>query len=86
MAIILWIIVGVVSGFAGAKLVGAHGRHVVACLARGLVGALAGGLSFRASGTSGTGGLGLDSTNLAILGACLVLAPYLWLEGRRLQS
>jgi uncharacterized membrane protein YeaQ/YmgE (transglycosylase-associated protein family) len=85
MSTLVWLVLGLVTGFAAAKLFGARGQQMAACLALGVVGALVGGFAFSALTPAGTGALDLHTINLAIIGACLVLALYHGLMGRRLQ-
>lgn len=85
MAIVVWIILGLATGFGAAKLFGAQGQHLIACLGLGALGALAGAVAFGAAPAAVAGPLQLHTANLAVIGACLVLALYLWAMGRRLQ-
>lgn len=86
MSIVVWLILGFATGLAAAKLFGARGQHLAACLALGVVGALVGGFSFSALTAASPSALDFHTMNLAIIGACLPLALYLWLVGQRLPS
>ncbi|TVQ36349.1 MAG: GlsB/YeaQ/YmgE family stress response membrane protein [Geminicoccaceae bacterium] len=86
MSILVWLILGLATGWAAAKLFGARGQHLAACLALGVVGALVGGFAFSALTVAGTSALDFHTMNLAMIGAFLALALYLWLMGRRLPS
>lgn len=73
--IIAWIAAGLIAGWLAnkvVKVVGGGGYGVVADLALGAIGALAGGVSFRLLGGSEAGFWG--GLALALLGACIVLA------------
>jgi uncharacterized membrane protein YeaQ/YmgE (transglycosylase-associated protein family) len=73
--IIAWIAAGLIAGWLANKVVkveGGGGYGVVADLALGVIGALAGGASFRLVGRSEDGFWG--GLALALLGACIVLA------------
>jgi uncharacterized membrane protein YeaQ/YmgE (transglycosylase-associated protein family) len=86
MSILVWLILGLATGFAAARVFGARGPRLAACLALAVVGALVGGFSLSALTAAGTAALDRHTMNLALIGACMALAPYLWLMGRRLQS
>ena len=73
--IIAWIAAGLIAGWLANKVVkvaGGGGYGVAADLALGVIGALAGGVSFRLLDGSETGFWG--GLALALLGACIFLA------------
>jgi uncharacterized membrane protein YeaQ/YmgE (transglycosylase-associated protein family) len=61
MSILAWIILGLIAGFIGSKLVNKTGEGVVLDIVLGIVGALVGGFIFHAFGASGVTGLNLYS-------------------------
>jgi uncharacterized membrane protein YeaQ/YmgE (transglycosylase-associated protein family) len=76
MSILAWIILGLIAGFIGSKLVNKTGEGVVLDIVLGIVGALVGGFIFRAFGASGVTGLNLYSLLVAVIGAVLFLIVY----------
>jgi len=76
MSIISWIILGLVAGFIGSKIVNKHGQGVLLDIALGIVGAIVGGLIFSAFGAEGITGLNLYSMVVAVIGAIVVLIIY----------
>ena len=69
MSIITWIILGLIAGFVGAKLVNREGQGFWLDIALGIVGALVGGFLFALFGASGVTGLNIYSMIVAIVGA-----------------
>jgi len=76
MSILAWIILGLIAGFIGSKLVNKTGEGVILDIVLGIVGALVGGFIFRAFGASGVTGLNLYSLLVAVIGAVLFLIVY----------
>ncbi len=76
MSFIAWIILGLVAGFIGSKLVNKTGEGVVLDILLGIVGAIAGGWLFNTFGASGVTGLNLYSLLVAVVGAVIVLVIY----------
>ena len=72
MSIITWIILGLIAGFVGAKLVNREGQGFWLDIALGIVGALVGGFLFALFGASGVTGLNIYSMIVAIVGAVVV--------------
>ena len=84
MGIISWLILGLVAGFIGSKIVGATGQGFWLDIALGIVGAIVGGFLFsELLGTQGITGLNIWSMIVAIVGSCVVLFGYHALTGRR---
>ncbi|MER9935967.1 MULTISPECIES: GlsB/YeaQ/YmgE family stress response membrane protein [unclassified Mesorhizobium] len=83
MGIISWIILGVVAGFIGSKIVNKTGQGVVMDIVLGIVGAIVGGLIFSAFGASGVTGLNIYSLIVAVIGAVVVLWAYHQFSARR---
>jgi uncharacterized membrane protein YeaQ/YmgE (transglycosylase-associated protein family) len=83
MGIISWIILGLIAGFIGSKLVDRQGRGFWLDIALGIIGALVGGFLFDLFGASGVTGLNLYSMIVAVVGAVVVLLIYNAITGRR---
>jgi uncharacterized membrane protein YeaQ/YmgE (transglycosylase-associated protein family) len=76
MSILAWIILGLVAGFIGSKLVNKTGEGFVLDIALGIVGAVVGGWLFNRFGAAGVTGLNLYSLLVAVVGAVMVLVVY----------
>ncbi len=76
MSIFAWIILGLVAGFIGSKIVNKRGEGLILDLVLGIVGAIAGGWLFNTFGASGVTGLNLYSLMVAVVGAIVVLVVY----------
>jgi len=83
MGIISWIILGVIAGFIGGKIVNKQGQGFWLNIAVGIVGALVGGFLFDFFGASGVTGLNIYSMIVAIVGSVVVLLIYNAVTGRR---
>jgi len=83
MSIIAWIILGLIAGFIGSKIVNKSGEGVFLDIILGIVGAVVGGWLFSAFGMSHVTGLNIYSLLVAIVGAVVVLLVYHALTGRR---
>ncbi len=83
MSIITWIVLGLVAGFIGSKIVNKSGEGVVLDIVLGIVGAVVGGFLFNAFGSSGVTGFNLWSIFVAVIGAIVVLVAYHAVVGRR---
>jgi uncharacterized membrane protein YeaQ/YmgE (transglycosylase-associated protein family) len=83
VSILAWIVLGLISGFVGSKIVNRTGEGVVLDLVLGIVGAVVGGFLFNMFGTVGVTGLNLYSFIVAIIGAVVVLLIYHALFRRR---
>jgi uncharacterized membrane protein YeaQ/YmgE (transglycosylase-associated protein family) len=83
MGIIGWIILGLIAGFIGSKIVESEGQGFWLNIALGIVGALVGGFLFDLLGASGVTGLNIYSMIVAIVGSIVVLVIYNTLTGRR---
>jgi uncharacterized membrane protein YeaQ/YmgE (transglycosylase-associated protein family) len=76
MGIISWIILGLIAGFIGSKIVNKTGEGLVLDIVLGIVGALVGGFLFSLAGIGGVTGLDIRSVIIAIIGAVVVLLVY----------
>jgi uncharacterized membrane protein YeaQ/YmgE (transglycosylase-associated protein family) len=83
MSFLAWIILGLIAGFIGSKLVNKRGEGVVLDIVLGIVGAFVGGWLFNTFGSAGVTGLNLYSMMVAVIGAVVVLVIYHALAGRR---
>jgi uncharacterized membrane protein YeaQ/YmgE (transglycosylase-associated protein family) len=82
MSILAWIILGLIAGFVGSKLVNKTGEGVLMDIVLGIVGAVVGGWLFNRFGAAGTTGLNVWSLVVATIGAVVVLLVYHALTGR----
>jgi len=76
MSVFAWIILGLIAGYIGSKIVNKRGEGLVLDLVLGIVGAIAGGWLFSLFGASGVTGLNLYSLLVAVVGAVAVLLVY----------
>ncbi|TPG14691.1 GlsB/YeaQ/YmgE family stress response membrane protein [Sphingomonas koreensis] len=76
MSIIAWIILGLIAGFIGSKIVNKTGEGVLLDIVLGVVGAVVGGFLFNQFGAGGVSGLNLYSLLVAVVGAVVVLFLY----------
>ena len=82
MGIISWIILGLIAGFIGSKIVDKQGQGFWLDIALGIIGALVGGFLFSLFGATGVTGLNIWSMIVAIIGAVVVLVIYNAVTGR----
>ena len=83
MSIIGWIVLGLIAGFIGSKIVNKTGEGFFLDIVLGIVGAIVGGFLFTAVGATGVTGFNLYSMFVAIVGAIVVLVLYHAIFGRR---
>lgn len=76
MSFLAWIVLGLIAGFIGSKIVNKHGDGLILDIILGIVGAVVGGYLFSAFGASGVTGLNLYSLLVAVVGAIVVLVVY----------
>jgi len=76
MSILGWIILGIVAGFIGSKIVNKRGEGLIWDLILGIVGAIVGGWLFTFFGQAGVTGFNLYSLLVAAVGAIVVLIVY----------
>jgi uncharacterized membrane protein YeaQ/YmgE (transglycosylase-associated protein family) len=84
MSILAWIVLGLVAGFIGSKLVNKTGEGVIIDVVLGIVGAVVGGFVFSLFGASGVTGLNIYSLLVAVVGAMLLLVVFHVLRRRNL--
>lgn len=73
MGIIAWIILGLIAGFIGSKVVNKRGEGLVLDIVLGVVGAVVGGFIFNMFGGAGVTGLNIYSLIVAVIGSIVVL-------------
>ncbi|HMH45141.1 MAG TPA: GlsB/YeaQ/YmgE family stress response membrane protein [Pyrinomonadaceae bacterium] len=76
MSFLAWIVLGLVAGFIGSKLVNKSGEGLIRDILLGVVGAIVGGYLFNLFGASGVTGLNLYSVLVAVVGAVVFLIVY----------
>ena len=83
MSILAWIVLGLVAGFIGSKIVNRTGEGLLLDIVLGVVGAVVGGWLFTFFGASGVTGLNIYSFVVAIIGSIVVLVLYHMVFRRR---
>lgn len=83
MSFLAWIVLGLIAGFIGSKLVNKSGEGIFRDILLGIVGAVVGGFIFRAFGASGVTGLNPYSLLVAVVGSVVFLVLYHALFRRR---
>jgi uncharacterized membrane protein YeaQ/YmgE (transglycosylase-associated protein family) len=76
MSFLAWIILGLIAGFIGSKVVNKTGEGVFLDIILGIVGAIVGGWIFTAFGAQGVSGVNIYSIIVAAIGAIVVLVLY----------
>ncbi len=76
MSIIAWLVVGLIAGFIGSKIVNKTGEGLIMDIVLGIVGAIVGGFLFNAFGAQGVDGINLYSILVTVVGAVVVLVIY----------
>lgn len=76
MSVLAWIILGLIAGFIGSKIVNKRGEGLILDIVLGIIGAIVGGWLFSLVGAGGVTGLNLYSIFVAIIGSVVVLFIY----------
>jgi uncharacterized membrane protein YeaQ/YmgE (transglycosylase-associated protein family) len=76
MSVLAWIVLGLIAGFIGSKIVNKTGEGVVLDIVLGIIGAVVGGWLFRSFGSAGVTGFNIWSLVVAVVGAVVVLLLY----------
>ena len=76
MSYLAWIVLGLIAGFIGSKIVNKRGEGLFLDLILGIVGAFVGGWLFNMFGATGVTGLNIYSLLVAVVGAIVVLVVY----------
>jgi len=76
MSILAWIVLGLIAGWIGSKIVNKTGEGLIMDIVLGIVGALVGGWLFQEVGHQGITGFNLYSMFVAVIGSVIVLLLY----------
>lgn len=76
MSFLAWIVLGLIAGFIGSKLVNRSGEGFVRDILLGIAGAVFGGWLFSALGASGVTGVNLYSLLVAVVESVVFLVAY----------
>ena len=76
MSYLAWVVLGLVAGFIGSKIVNKTGEGIFLDIVLGIVGAVVGGWLFSFFGAAHVTGLNLYSLFVAVVGAVIVLFGY----------
>ena len=76
MSWLVWIVLGLIAGFVGSKIVNKRGEGAFLDIILGIVGAIVGGYVFSLFGASGVSGLNIYSFIVAVIGSIVVLLTY----------
>ena len=82
MSILAWLILGLIAGFIGSKIVNNTGQGVLIDIVLGIVGAFVGGFLFSFFGAAPVTGLNIYSLIVAVVGSIVVLWLYHAFAGR----
>ncbi|MGB6565010.1 MAG: GlsB/YeaQ/YmgE family stress response membrane protein [Candidatus Binataceae bacterium] len=86
MGILSWLVVGLIAGFIGSKIVNRGGEGLVRDIILGVIGAIIGDAIFTELGLVGVTGVNLTSIVIAALGAIIVIVVYHAVIGRRVPA
>jgi uncharacterized membrane protein YeaQ/YmgE (transglycosylase-associated protein family) len=76
MSFLAWIVLGLIAGFIGSKIVNRRGEGILLDILLGICGAFAGGWLFRVFGAQGVSGLNVYSLLVAVVGSVVLLLLY----------
>lgn len=76
MSILAWLVLGLIAGFIGSKIVNKSGEGFFLDIVLGIVGAIVGGYLFSMFGAHGVTGLNLYSMFVAVVGSIIALVVY----------
>jgi uncharacterized membrane protein YeaQ/YmgE (transglycosylase-associated protein family) len=76
MSVLAWLLLGLVAGFIGSKIVNKRGEGLFLDIILGIVGAIVGGFLFSTFGVHGVTGLNLYSLFVAVIGSIVFLLIY----------
>ena len=82
MSIIAWLILGLIAGFIGSKIVNSSGEGLLLDIVLGVVGAIVGGFLFSLVGAAPVTGFNIYSLVVAVIGSIVVLVIYHAITGR----
>jgi uncharacterized membrane protein YeaQ/YmgE (transglycosylase-associated protein family) len=76
MGIFAWIVLGLIAGFLGSKIVNKRGEGLIRDILLGVLGAIVGGRLAVHFGFGGVTGLNIPSLIIAVIGSVVVLLIY----------
>ena len=76
MSFVAWIVLGLIAGFIGSKMVNNTGEGLIGDILLGIVGAVVGGWLFTSFGQPGVTGVNLYSIVVAVIGSIALLMVY----------
>jgi uncharacterized membrane protein YeaQ/YmgE (transglycosylase-associated protein family) len=76
MSMLAWLVLGLLAGFIGSKIVNKSGEGVLLDIVLGIVGAFVGGWLFNTFGHAGVTGLNIYSLLVAVIGSVIFLVVY----------
>lgn len=76
MSILAWLILGLIAGFLGSRVVNRRGEGVLLDIVLGIAGAIVGGWLFNMFGAPGVSALNFYSLAVAVVGSIVVLVVY----------
>jgi uncharacterized membrane protein YeaQ/YmgE (transglycosylase-associated protein family) len=76
MSYLAWIVLGLIAGFIGSKIVNRSGEGLLMDIVLGIIGAVVGGWLAGFFGLAGVSGVNLYSVAIAVGGAVVVLLVY----------
>ena len=76
MSFFAWIVLGLIAGFIGSKIVNRRGEGILLDILLGIVGSFAGGWLFHIFGAPGVSGLNIYSLFVAVIGSVVLLVLY----------
>src|ERR1035438_1967427 len=83
MSFLAWIVLGLVAGFIGSKVVNRRGEGILVDILLGVIGAFAGGWLFHIFGAPGVSGLNVYSLFVSVIGSVVLLVLYHAVRRRR---
>ena len=83
MSVLSWILLGLVAGFIGSRIVNSSGQGLLLDIVLGIIGAIVGGFLFTLFGAGGVTGFNIYSLIVAVIGSVVVLWLYHMMTGRR---
>jgi len=83
MSFLAWMVLGLIAGFIGSKIVNRRGEGILLDILLGVFGALVGGWLFHIFGAPGVSGLNLYSLFVAVIGSVVLLVVYHAVRRRR---
>jgi uncharacterized membrane protein YeaQ/YmgE (transglycosylase-associated protein family) len=76
VSFLAWIVLGLIAGFLGSKIVNKKGEGLIRDIILGIVGAVVGGWLFSKFGSGGVTGVNLYSIVVSVVGAVVVLVVF----------